>query len=241
MSGFKSYCASSLSAVIALAVIACSGGPGDAIGSESSAASATVNLCVGQAANTFHCLDDTRFELCTGVGTGFVIESCPPGLCATRHPPSRNPCIGAARATQIDGVPPTPPGQIDDNGSGNAGGTSNTGGSSTGGSSTGGSSTGGGSTGGSSTGGSSTGGSSTGGSSTGGGSTGSNNGTCVGGPKFDPAGEKNVGNGVGRQFIGGQCLSAADCASGCCAFPCGICSGPGAQFQAGKQGCGFGG
>jgi len=63
---------------------------------------------------------------------------------------------------------------------------------------------------------------------------------CVGGPKFDPAGEKNVGNGHGQQFIGGQCLSAADCASGCCALPCGICSGPGAQFQAGKQGCGFG-
>ena len=68
-----------------------------------------------------------------------------------------------------------------------------------------------------------------------------NNGQCVGGPKFDPAGEKNVGNGAGRQFIGGQCLRAADCASGCCALPCGICSGPGAQFQAGKQGCGFGG
>jgi hypothetical protein len=64
---------------------------------------------------------------------------------------------------------------------------------------------------------------------------------CIGGPKFDPAGDKNVGNAVGRQFIGGQCLSAKDCASGCCALPCGICSGPGAQFQAGKQGCGFGG
>ena len=63
---------------------------------------------------------------------------------------------------------------------------------------------------------------------------------CVGGPRFDPAGEKNVGNGAGGQFIGGQCLNAADCASGCCALPCGICSGPGAQFQAGKQGCGFG-
>jgi hypothetical protein len=66
-------------------------------------------------------------------------------------------------------------------------------------------------------------------------------GQCVGGPKFDPAGAKNVGNGVGGQFIGGQCLSAKDCASGCCALPCGICSGPGAQFQAGKLGCGFGG
>jgi hypothetical protein len=60
------------------------------------------------------------------------------------------------------------------------------------------------------------------------------------GPRFDPAGVPNVGNGNGEQFIGGQCLSAADCASGCCALPCGICSGPGASFQNGKQGCGFG-
>ena len=60
------------------------------------------------------------------------------------------------------------------------------------------------------------------------------------GPKFDVQnGGKNVGNGKGGQFITGQCLSNADCASGCCALPCGICSGPGAQFQAGKQGCGF--
>ena len=70
--------------------------------------------------------------------------------------------------------------------------------------------------------------------------TGGGNAQCVGGPKFDPAGAKNVGNGAGGQFIGGQCLRAADCASGCCALPCGICSGPGARFQAGKQGCGFG-
>jgi hypothetical protein len=59
------------------------------------------------------------------------------------------------------------------------------------------------------------------------------------GPKFDVNGTKNLGNGQKLQFIGGQCLSEADCASGCCAKPCGICSGPGAQFQAGKQGCGF--
>ena len=62
---------------------------------------------------------------------------------------------------------------------------------------------------------------------------------CVGGPKFDPAGAPHVGNGRGQQFIGGQCLDAEDCASGCCAKPCGICSGVGAQFQAGKEGCGF--
>ncbi|KAJ7065443.1 hypothetical protein C8F01DRAFT_1020788 [Mycena amicta] len=62
-----------------------------------------------------------------------------------------------------------------------------------------------------------------------------------GGPPFDPAGVPNVGNGAGKQFIGGQCLSAADCGSGCCAGPSGICSGVGAQTQAGKTGCGFGG
>lgn len=60
-----------------------------------------------------------------------------------------------------------------------------------------------------------------------------------GGPAFDPAGVKNVGNGQGKQFIGGQCTSAADCASTCCAGPSGICSGVGAQTQAGKTGCGF--
>ncbi|PMD57623.1 uncharacterized protein K444DRAFT_665150 [Hyaloscypha bicolor E] len=61
----------------------------------------------------------------------------------------------------------------------------------------------------------------------------------AGGPAFDPAGAKNVGNGQGKQFIGGQCLSGADCASTCCAGPSGICSGLGAQTQAGKTGCGF--
>lgn len=58
----------------------------------------------------------------------------------------------------------------------------------------------------------------------------------------DPAGAKNVGNGAGVQFIGGACLSSADCASTCCATlnGAGICSGLGAQFQSGKTGCGFG-
>ncbi|KAI1443006.1 hypothetical protein F5Y02DRAFT_420443 [Annulohypoxylon stygium] len=60
----------------------------------------------------------------------------------------------------------------------------------------------------------------------------------------DPAGAKNVGNGQGIQFIGGQCESSADCASTCCATVTGqnfgLCSGLGAQFQAGKAGCGFG-
>jgi hypothetical protein len=62
---------------------------------------------------------------------------------------------------------------------------------------------------------------------------------AAGGPAFDPSGVKNVGNGKAAQFIGGQCLSGADCASTCCAGPSGICSGLGAQTQAGKTGCGF--
>jgi len=64
--------------------------------------------------------------------------------------------------------------------------------------------------------------------------------TAVAVPPFDPAGGSNVGNGQSKQFITGQCLSDADCGSGCCAFPTGICSGVGAAFQQGKQGCGFG-
>lgn len=56
-------------------------------------------------------------------------------------------------------------------------------------------------------------------------------------PPFDPNGAPHVGNGKGEQFITGQCLSDADCASGCCANPTGICSGPGAATQQGKTGC----
>ncbi|KAK2608815.1 hypothetical protein QQS21_002672 [Conoideocrella luteorostrata] len=57
----------------------------------------------------------------------------------------------------------------------------------------------------------------------------------------DPAGDKNIGNGQGKQFITGGCLSNADCASKCCAQQkgSGVCSGLGAQFEAGKTGCGF--
>ena len=215
-------------------LFACSSASVESVGENNSQVTAAKNLCIGQAAATFHCIDDTNFEECIG-GDKFVVEACAAkGLCATRHPPNQNPCIGAALATQIDGVPPTPPNTVDNSGTGKTGGTTNTGGSSTS-SSGGGSSTS--SSGGHSSTSSSSGGSST-SSSSGGASTG---GQCVGGPKFDPAGAKNVGNGRGIQFIGGQCLSAKDCQSGCCAFPCGICSGPGAQFQAGKMGCGFGG
>lgn len=57
-------------------------------------------------------------------------------------------------------------------------------------------------------------------------------------PPFDPAGATNFANGL-TQFIGGQCANDAECASGCCANPTGICSGVGAAFQNGKTGCGF--
>lgn len=59
----------------------------------------------------------------------------------------------------------------------------------------------------------------------------------------DPAGEKNVGNQAGKQFITGACLSDADCASGCCAVlnGGGICSGPAVSTAQGKGGCGFNG
>jgi hypothetical protein len=64
--------------------------------------------------------------------------------------------------------------------------------------------------------------------------------------KPDVSGEQNVGNGQGKQFITGECLSNADCASGCCATlpqnggpTIGICSGPAVGNAQGKQGCGF--
>jgi hypothetical protein len=240
MKRFNVRVAAAFAFVAGVTVLACSGGTDEPADSTNSAASSThVNLCVGQVANSFHCLDDTRFQLCTGNGT-FVVESCAAaGLCATRHPATKNPCIGADRAKEIDGVPPTPAGQIDDGNGGASGGAQNGGNpgnaGNAGGGNTAGGNTGGGNT---NTGAGNTGGGNAGAGNSGGGNTG---GQCVGGPKFDPAGTKNVGNGHGGQFIGGQCLSAADCASGCCALPCGICSGPGAQFQAGKQGCGFGG
>ncbi|KAJ7702749.1 hypothetical protein B0H17DRAFT_923233, partial [Mycena rosella] len=42
----------------------------------------------------------------------------------------------------------------------------------------------------------------------------------------DPAGIPNVGNSAGTQLIGGQCLSSADCGSGCCAGPAGVAQTP---------------
>ncbi|KAJ1324491.1 hypothetical protein MN608_10556 [Microdochium nivale] len=61
------------------------------------------------------------------------------------------------------------------------------------------------------------------------------------------SGARDVGNGQGRQFTTGGCVSDADCQQGCCAGgatsstgrAAGICSGIGAEFQNGKTGCGF--
>ncbi|KAI8623916.1 hypothetical protein F5Y19DRAFT_343318 [Xylariaceae sp. FL1651] len=59
----------------------------------------------------------------------------------------------------------------------------------------------------------------------------------------DPAGVPHLGNQNHEQFIGGQCINSLDCATtACCATlgSIGVCSGLGAQTQAGKTGCGFG-
>lgn len=56
------------------------------------------------------------------------------------------------------------------------------------------------------------------------------------------SGARDVGNGQGKQFTTGGCVSDADCQEGCCANNSqniGVCSGIGAEFQNDKQGCGF--
>ncbi|KAI8914532.1 hypothetical protein EDD86DRAFT_182197, partial [Gorgonomyces haynaldii] len=51
----------------------------------------------------FQCIDDTKFKQFISTNPqDFVIGSCPPGFCATRTPPIKNPCIGKERAAQID-------------------------------------------------------------------------------------------------------------------------------------------
>jgi hypothetical protein len=66
------------------------------------------DLCAGQPANNFICIDDTRFQHCVGDSRIFV-NSCPVGLCATRSPANQNPCVGRALAAQLDGVAPPAP------------------------------------------------------------------------------------------------------------------------------------
>ncbi|KAJ3303985.1 hypothetical protein HDV03_003223 [Kappamyces sp. JEL0829] len=61
-------------------------------------------LPIALAANIgdFECIDDTKFKQFTSA-TSFIVQSCPPGFCATRNPPFKNPCIGKQRAAEIDG------------------------------------------------------------------------------------------------------------------------------------------
>lgn len=91
-----------------------------------------------------------------------------------------------------------------------------------------------------------------GGAGAGGGATGGEDETAVevpaddaagGGAGSGEAGSENVGQGDGSQFITGQCLSDADCASGCCAgsegSDTGACSAVLVAEENGKTGCGF--
>jgi hypothetical protein len=41
--------------------------------------------------------------------TTFVVNACAPGFCATRTPPTKNPCIGRANAERVDKVAPPQP------------------------------------------------------------------------------------------------------------------------------------
>ncbi|KID80449.1 hypothetical protein MBR_01761, partial [Metarhizium brunneum ARSEF 3297] len=60
---------------------------------------------------------------------------------------------------------------------------------------------------------------------------------------LDPSELKNVGQGNGKQFITGKCLSNADCSTNCCAGKNGggVCSAVAVANADGKTGCGFGG
>jgi len=54
-----------------------------------------------------------------------------------------------------------------------------------------------------------------------------------------PTSSNGAGNGAGKQFITGSCLSDKDCASACCGFNTGLCAGP-IIAQERDGGCGFG-
>lgn len=51
--------------------------------------------------NDFECLNDTTFRHYTSPTT-FILNNCPPGLCFTRIPPNKNPCIGKELAQKLD-------------------------------------------------------------------------------------------------------------------------------------------
>jgi hypothetical protein len=54
-------------------------------------------------ANDFECIDDTKFKHFIS-STEFVVKECPPGLCFTRVPKNKNPCIGKTAAILIDSM-----------------------------------------------------------------------------------------------------------------------------------------
>lgn len=54
-------------------------------------------------ANDFVCVDTTTFKHFTSP-SDFVLGQCPAGLCFTRVPPAKNPCVGQANAQRIDKV-----------------------------------------------------------------------------------------------------------------------------------------
>lgn len=56
----------------------------------------------GFKANDFVCIDDTKFKHFVDSENFFVKSCSSPGLCFTRVPPNKNPCIGEQRAREID-------------------------------------------------------------------------------------------------------------------------------------------
>ena len=55
----------------------------------------------GFKANDFECIDDTSFKHFTSA-TDFVVNKCAQGMCFTRNPPAKNPCVGKENALRID-------------------------------------------------------------------------------------------------------------------------------------------
>ena len=53
-------------------------------------------------ANDFFCINNTFFMHFVDNNGNFVVNQCPKGLCFTRFPPNKNPCIGRIRALEID-------------------------------------------------------------------------------------------------------------------------------------------
>ncbi|KAL2917100.1 hypothetical protein HK105_203164 [Polyrhizophydium stewartii] len=71
--------------------------------SDDSSSDETGSTAVTFKAGDFQCIDDTRFKHFTSE-TAFVEGRCPAGLCFTRSPPLKNPCIGKEAAQRIDGT-----------------------------------------------------------------------------------------------------------------------------------------